>query len=412
MTNTKNYRHFIILWLGEMISAIGGGLTSFGLGVYIFNKTGSASSMAIVTLVAFLPSLLLSVPAGVLADKYDRRLLMMIGDGLSGLGILYIVICMMTSGASLLQICIGAFISSAFSALMDPSYKATVTDLLTKEEYSKASGLVSIAGSARYLISPIIAALLLIFFDIKILMIIDICTFFLTVATTAFVKRSIVKKESTHTESFAVSFKIGWKTVTQSKGIMVLIIITSLINLFMGAIQVLSEPMILSIGNSTTLGIGETVCASGMLITGVALGIFGIKKGYVKVLFISLLCAGVSMFFFGLFTNIVTICIAGFLFFASLPLANCSLDYLVRSNIKDELQGRVWGLISFISQIGCIIAFASFGFLADISAKAMNTDVGRGCGFIIKICGILLALSTLLIIFSKEVKQLENPIHE
>lgn len=90
----SNFKKFLLLWTGELISSIGGGLTSFGLGVYIFQQTGSAASMALVTLLGFLPTLLLSVPAGALADRYDRRLLMMIGDGCSALGIVFILICM------------------------------------------------------------------------------------------------------------------------------------------------------------------------------------------------------------------------------------------------------------------------------------------------------------------------------
>ena len=78
---SSGFKKFLALWTGELISSIGGGLTSFGLGVYVFQKTGSAAGMALVTLLGFLPTLLLSVPAGVLADRYDRRLLMMI-DGL------------------------------------------------------------------------------------------------------------------------------------------------------------------------------------------------------------------------------------------------------------------------------------------------------------------------------------------
>ena len=81
MKQKSNFPKFMLLWAGELISAIGGGLTSFGLGVYVFGQTGSAASMALITLLAFLPTLLLSVPAGVLADRYDRRLLMMLGIG-------------------------------------------------------------------------------------------------------------------------------------------------------------------------------------------------------------------------------------------------------------------------------------------------------------------------------------------
>lgn len=149
MNKKSNFSKFLLLWAGELISSIGGGLTSFGLGVYVFRQTGSAASMALVTLLGFLPTLLLSVPAGVLADRHDRRLLMMIGDGFSALGILYILICMIQGEAALWQICVGVFISSTFSALLEPSYRATVTDLLTKEEYSKASGMVSPCGKCE-----------------------------------------------------------------------------------------------------------------------------------------------------------------------------------------------------------------------------------------------------------------------
>ncbi len=133
MKQESNYKKFMIIWAGDLISQIGGGLTSFGLGVWVFNRTGSAAQMALVTLLGFLPTLLLSVPAGVLADLYDRRTLMMIGDGCSALGILYILIIMMTSEPELWQICLGVFISAVFSSLLEPAYRATVTDLLTDE---------------------------------------------------------------------------------------------------------------------------------------------------------------------------------------------------------------------------------------------------------------------------------------
>ena len=177
MKTKSNLRKFILLWAGELISSIGGGLTSFGLGVYIFQQTGSAANMALITLLGFLPTLLLSVPAGALADRYDRRLLMMIGDGCSALGIVFILVCMMNGGATLAQICIGVLISSVFSALLEPAFRATITDLLTREEFSRASGLVSLAGSARYLFSPILAGFLLTVSDVKLLLVIDICTF-------------------------------------------------------------------------------------------------------------------------------------------------------------------------------------------------------------------------------------------
>ena len=262
MKSRSNYSRFLLLWAGSMISQIGGGLTSFGLGVYIFNQTGSAAQMALVTLLGFLPTLLLSVPAGVLADMFDRRVLMMIGDGCSAIGILYIFVCMNTGGASLGQICLGVFVSAFFSALLEPAFKATITDLLTREEYTKANGLTSLASSARYLVSPVIAGLLLASHDIRLLLIIDICTFFVTLAATAVVRRGLPSKEAENREGFAKTMQEGWRAIRVRKGVLQLILIASVMTMFIGVIQVLSEPLVLSFSDSKTLGIAETVCAS------------------------------------------------------------------------------------------------------------------------------------------------------
>jgi len=140
MTEKKsNFNMFLLLWSGELIASIGSGLTAFGLGIYVFQQTGLASSVSLITLLAFLPNMLLTAPAGVLADRYDRRLLMILGDGLSALGLVFILFFMMTTGsASLSVIAIGVAISSVFTSLLEPSYRATITDLLTVEEFSKA----------------------------------------------------------------------------------------------------------------------------------------------------------------------------------------------------------------------------------------------------------------------------------
>lgn len=410
--NKSNFSKFMLLWMGELISSIGGGLTSFGLGVYVFGKTGSAASMALVTLMGFLPTLLLSVPAGVLADRHDRRLLMMIGDGFSALGILYILICMINGEAALWQICTGVFISASFSALLEPSYRATVTDLLTKEEYSKASGMVSLAGSARYLVSPVLAGALLAVSDIKLLLMIDICTFFPTVIAAAFIKKEIASKQSDKDISFAESLKIGGRAVTEKRGVLVLTVVSSLITCFMGVFQILAQPLILDFADSATLGTAETVCACGMLVSGVILGVVGIKNDFVKILSISLFISGIGMAGFGIWVNIFVICIFGFIFFAMLPFANSCLDYLVRTNIADELQGRAWGLIGFISQLGYVVAYALAGAAADGISAHTGISVGRGAALVIIISGVLLCLSALLMYSLKSVRSLEVTVND
>ena len=408
MKNNSNYSKFLLLWSGELVSAIGGGLTSFGLAVYVFSLTGSAASMALVSLLAFLPTLLLSAPAGVLADRYDRRLLMMLGDGLSALGLLYILLCMMRGGAKLYQICIGVCISSVFSSLLEPSYRATITDLLTPEEYAKASGMVSLAGSARYLISPLLAGLLLSVADIRLLLVIDIATFFLTLICTAVVRSGLETKQAEHPESFLESFRVGWKAVTGNRGVLVLILVSSAITCFMGAIQILSEPMILSFSDSRTLGIAETVCASGMLVSGLLLGVRGLRGRYVRTLWMSLAAAGAAMIGFRCRENIFVICAFGFLFFFMLPFANSCLDYLARTNIDADKQGHAWGLISFLSQIGYVIAYGTAGKLADALAIRQQITVGRGAAQVIMGAGALLIAAACSLGFIKSVRSLER----
>lgn len=407
MKKESGFSKFLVLWSGDFISQIGGGLTSFGLGVYIYNKTGSAAQMALITLLGFLPTLVLSVPAGVLADMYDRRKLMMIGDGCSALGILYILLSMQKGDASLFQICIGVFISSVFSSLLEPSYRATVTDILSEEEFTKASGLVSLSGSARYLVSPVIAGLLLGLYDINLLLVLDICTFFVTLATTAFVKKSIVTSEKVKRESFVRSLSEGWNGVYSRNGVMQLILISSLISMFIGVIQILSEPLILSFTDAKTLGISETVCALGMLFTALLTGIFGIKKNQSRVLSVSLMMAGAFMILFSMTENVMIICTFGFLFFAMLPPANSCLDYLARTNIPNEMQGRVWGFIGLISQLGYIPAYALSGVLADGIGSAFDIGGGRGAAWVIAISGMLLMASALGFLFSGRIRSLE-----
>lgn len=405
--SVKSFHKFLLLWWGQFISAIGSGLTAFGLGVYVFAQTGSAASMALVTLLAFVPTLVLSPVAGVLADRYDRRLLMMLGDGLSATGLLFILICMMNGGAALWQICAGVTVSAVFSSLLDPAYKATVTDLLTPEQYTKASGLMGIAGSAKYLISPIVAGLLLAVSDIKLLLLIDICTFFITVVATLVVKRGLTAKKPERGTSFLCEFSDGFAAVSKNKGVLVLVMMGAAITLFIGVLQTLCAPMILAFGNSATLGIGESICASGMLVSSVLVGSIVMKKGYAKRLSLSLFFAGIFMAAFGLRENMVLVCVAGFLFFAMLPFANSSLDYMLRTNIKNELQGRAWGFIGIISQLGYVAAYAFSGILADSLGETLGIGVGRGAGILIMVAGVLLAVTAVILYRMKSVRGLD-----
>lgn len=413
----------MLLWSGDFISAIGSGLTSFGLGVYIFRQTGKASQMALVTLLAFLPSLLLGPIAGVLADRYDRRLLMVLGDSLSAVGLLFILAGLTQGEARLWQICVGVTVSSVFASLLEPAYKATITELLDPEQYSRASGLVQIAGSAKYLISPVLAGFLLTVSDIRLLLLLDICTFFVTVSTTLAVRKGLRSRKGEKGLTFSADLKAGWDALTGKKGILTLVVMGALITFCLGVIQTLASPMVLSFSDSAALGTLMTVITLGMLVSSMVLGGVSIKRGYAGLLSLSLFGAGIFMALFGLRENLVFIGAAGFLFFAMLPLANASLDYLLRTNIENRLQGRAWGLIGLISQLGYVAAYAVSGLLADYvftpflldggalsenAGKILGTGPGRGIGLLIILAGLLLCVTSGLLLCMKSIRGLEH----
>lgn len=419
----QSYGKFLLLWSGEFVSAIGSGLTSFGLGIYIFRLTGLASATALVTLLAFMPALLLSPIAGVLADRYDRRLLMVAGDSLSATGLLFILLCMLHGEAQLWQIYIGVCISSVFTSLLEPAYKATITDLLTKEQFTKASGLVQVAGSAKYLISPIIAGFLLTVSDIKLLLVIDICTILVTIVSTLAVRKGLVSIRQEKENAFWNEFKGGWAALRQNRGVFLLTVMGAVLTFSIGFIQTLFTPMILGFADSAALGTGTTVSASGMLVVSVIIGFIPIKKGYVKILSGALFMAGLFMAGFGMRENMAVVCGFGFLFFAMLPLANTSMDYLIRTNVENAVQGRVWGLIGILSQFGYVVAYAVSGVLADYVftplllpggaladsvGKIIGTGTGRGTGLLIIVAGVLLSATAVALYQIKSVRGLEN----
>ncbi|MBA4538401.1 MFS transporter [Bacillus aquiflavi] len=418
------FKKFLILWFGELISNIGSGLTAFGLGVYVWQMTHSAVDVAMVEMAALLPMILLAPAAGVLADRFDRRLLMMLGDIVSGFGLIVMLVLMLTGDIQVWQICLCVGFSSVFSALLDPAYKATITDLLTEEEYAQASGMVGIASSSKFLISPIIGGLILAVSSMEVILIIDILTFVVTVIAILSVRKSLAVKAQVKKElDFFKDLKEGWLIIVESKGVMLLIVLVSVLMFYMGIIQVLSKPMILSFTNEKTTGILQTIVACGMMVSSILIGKGILKRNFVNVMVGSFIVSGITMAGFGATTSIPVIIISGFLFFASLPFATTCIDVLIRKSIDNDKQGRAWGLISLISQLGFVVAYViagvladyvfnpalvEGGVLADTVGKIIGTGETRGIGLLIILAGLGLIITALFVSKSKGIREMET----
>ena len=422
---SSGYKKFLLLWGASLISASGSGMSSFALGIFMYQKTGLSTMTGLMILAGFLPGLIFSPFAGALADRHDRRVLMMMGDGLSIIGLLCILFSLQFLQKEMLVggILLGAAISSGFSSLVEPAFRATISDLLKKEEYTRASGMVQLIPASRYLLSPVLSGLVLSFAGIRSVLMLDILTILITLPITYIVRREMRGIPRGEGTKLAEDLSLGFHLIYDKKGLWLLVMLGILVSFCLGTVQTLMIPMLLPFGGESFAGFATTVSACGMLVGGLILSRFSIKKDFSHILQASLLGMGFFMAAFAWGNNKILICGFGFCLFMSLPFANAAMDYLVRVNVATTHQGKAWGLISLISQAGYVLAYALTGVAVDFIIKpflqkegnaakfALNIPgrgEGKGAALMIIIAAVFLMIIALTLPRKSEIRELEQ----
>lgn len=421
----RNYRSFILIWVAQLVARIGNGLTAFGLGVYVYQLNGQSTSVAMVTMAAFLPGVLLAPLGGVLADRIDRRLLMILGDGLSAVGLVVLLLLIQAGIGNVAIVCICVAISSVFTSVMDPAYRATISDLLTPEQYARASGMVQFASAAQYLVSPAVAGVLMYTFDISLVLLIDVGTMAVTTLSMVLVWRTIKSTKPAAETGFWDDLRSGIAFLSRNSGITVLMLLVTFVTFCMGFLQTLLTPMVLDLSNEEVLGVVRSVAAVGMIVASLAIGIFSMGYRHIRYISIALAASGVVTLAMGSTVNVLLIGVFCFLFFMTLPPLNTSVEVLVRASIPNETQGKVWGLMGLISQVGYIIAYGVSGVLADyvfnpllVPGGALADSVGgvigvgtsRGIGLMLIIVGVLMVGIAFVMPRVKSIRVLEETL--
>lgn len=188
--------------------------------------------------------------------------------------------------------------------------------------------------------------------------------------------------------------------------------ITTIVTFLTGILQVLIVPIVLSLTDTETLGVIQSISASGMVFGSLFIGIWSTTGRQYAILFWSLRGAGLFYLFIGMSTDTVLFTMTALCFFLTLPFVNTSLDVLFRQNIANEMQGRVWSLISLVSQAGMLVALATTGVLADYLlnplltsdgclaetvGRIIGTGMARGSGLMVIISGFFLVLTSVFI---------------
>lgn len=422
ITEARSMRHFLVLWAGALINALGSGMTAFGVAAYVFRSTESATAVSAVLACALVPPMVLGPLTGVAADRHDRRVLMALGDGGGISGIAVVWWALSNPQPSIPLVCAGMLLTGAFAAISEPAFKSSITDLVDPDDYARSSALMQLIGAGRLLAAPFMAGLVLGLASIDAILAIDAATVVVTVACTLTVRRSIAAPAVREDSSGVLAdLREGAKVLSSVRGVVVLITVFVLATFAAGLAQVLIKPLMLPRITVTEQGFLESVAASGLIAGSIAVAAIVARRGSYGTLVVGLFGAGAFLTVFP-YGPVWSVGLMGFLFFACLALVNTGADVLVRSSLPNEAQGRAWGLIGLVSQLGFPVAYVVAGPLADLVfepmmapdgllraslGKIIGVGPGRGIALIFSIAGALMLLSAVTISRSRAVAALE-----
>lgn len=405
-------RNLTILLLGALINSVGTGLTAFGLGVFAYRLEGTATAVALVQLCAFAPIILLAPLAGALADRFDRRLMMAIGDGGSILGLGAVLVVLSSPSPRLEAILLGVGASSCLAALTEPALRASITDLVPAEEHVRSAGLLQAATAARYLISPFLAGLLLPLVGLRVLVVMDAATCLVTVTCSVVVMRAVRgaapggaggrSGAPTDPDGVAGHLMGGWRTLLRHPGLRAIVGLMTMMTLAIGTVQVLLKPILLPHVDATTMGRVETLAATGIL-AGAALVALLARARPTTLLSAGTAATGTAMVLLSLRSWTWWVALSGFAVFAALSLCQAGAETLVRRSVATDHQARVWGVISLVTQVGYLAAYLSAGALSDAVLEPLlsptgalapslgvllGTGAGRGAALLVALAGL------------------------
>lgn len=399
---------FLVLVGGALVNALGTGMTAFALAVVMFQASGSASLVAAVQLCGLGPIVLLAPLAGALADRYDRRTMMLLGDGGSLLGLGIVFVAAQSPQPAPLPVLIGVTLAAAFASLTEPALRASVTDLLPQSHYQKAAGLLQLAGAAKFLLAPALAGLLLPVAGLATILALDAATCLVTVGCTAVVRRALARAPQQGNDAAPASPPPhAWRAVFATPLLRGLLARLTLVTFAIGCLQTLFKPMLLPHLGTRVLGSLESGIAIGLLLGAAALSVAP-ELPPRRLLRLALALAGLAMCALGLRPALVWVAAWGLLFFVGLSGANAAAEVLVRRHVDNSVQARAWGLISLLTQSGYLLAYPLAGFLADhvltprmqpggVWAASLGavfgTGPGRGAAVLVAALGLVVVLT-------------------
>ncbi|MCV3217385.1 MFS transporter [Plectonema radiosum NIES-515] len=409
-------RIFTLIWLGQLVSLIGTWMAVFALDIWVFQKTGSATQFALVTLTCTIPPIIISPLAGTLVDRWDRRWTMIISHLCIGLSTLVIVALLTIGQLEIWHIYLRNVFISTFGAFHSSAYKASIRSLVSEEDLTRVSGMMQLSMGIQQIVSPLLAGILLNIVQLKGILLINLATLLVALVPlllVPFPKISQPADEKQEPLSFWGETAYGWTYLTERPGLLKFLIVFSIYQFLLGFVAVLMYPLILSLATPASLGQIAFVGGIGTLVGAL---IMSAQKNSWKNLIIPILSAmslsGLWIALAGLRPSTIQIAIATSLFFLTAPFINGSVQVIFQKQVAERVQGRVFALIGSISGIAIPLAALIAGPLADdvfeplmafdgpwsrnLIGQVIGSGPGRGIGLIFVLVGCCILVAALL----------------
>jgi len=426
---------FTIVWLGQIVSVLASAMSQFGLTIWMFEKTQSATALGLMQVFFITPFLLISPIAGVMVDRHNRKMMMMVSDLGAGLATILILIFQSLGILEFWHLYFASVIYGLGMAFQWPAYSAAITTLVPKELYGRANGMMSLIEAGPGVIAPLLAGALLPVIGLTGILFFDVATFILAIGALLIVhipQPSRSKEGEQGKGSIWQEAAYGFKYIFARPSLLGLQLIFFAGNLFAGIGFTLLAPMILSRtdNNSLIFGTVQTAGAIGGLAGGMIMSAWGGFKRRVHGVLLGWIISGIGMAVVGL-SGGLPFWITGMVIMALIsPLINSSNQAIWQAKVAPDVQGRVFSarrLIAwFTNPISPIIAGTMADFvlepqmrvtsstLSGIFGWLVGTGPGAGMGLLLVICGIFGALAGLMGYFYPAVRNAEDmlPDHD
>jgi MFS transporter, DHA3 family, macrolide efflux protein len=425
-----DWKSFLIFWFGQVVSMLGSGLTGFGLGVWVYERTGSVSDFTLMFLFGALPGLFLAPLVGTLVDRWDRRWVLILADLGAALATVALIVLLSLGRLQLWEIYIIVAVGASCISLQNPAFAATVPLLLPKKHFGRASGMMQLGPAASRILAPLLAGALLPFIRLQGIIAIDLATFVFAAFTLLLLKLPKAAPKAALAEGekrpgILREATYGWTYIRERPGLLSLLLFFAVLNLLFSFSQVLTTPLVLSFSTAPQLGIVLAISSAGMLIGSIAMSVWGgpKKKIYGILGFSPVL--GLSFLLIGVRPSVVLIAAGVFALYFVVPIINGCDQAIWQTKVEPQVQGRVFAMAQLVSQFTAPIAYFIAGPLADrffepalrpggalagSLGRVLGTGAGRGIGLQFMVMGALLIVAALAGFFYPRLRALEEEI--